>query len=182
MKTINKKAQMKIQQMSFMIVAVFLFLAMVGMIVVTLKLSDMRSDATKLQEENAMLLASKIANSPEFSCGDAFYGESDCIDLDKVMILKNNIGKYTWKGTNFWGVKNIEIRKVYPATIPPDRTIECTYTNYPRCNYIKLITSPDNTGIKKSNYVALCRKEKYNSETINKCEMGEIILTYETYT
>ena len=73
MKTTNKKAQMKIQQMSFMIVAVFLFLSMVGMVVLTLKLSETRSDATKLQEQNAMLLASKIANSPEFSCENAYY-------------------------------------------------------------------------------------------------------------
>lgn len=181
MKTTNKKAQMKIQQMSFMIVAVFLFLSMVGMVVLTLKLSETRSDATKLQEQNAMLLASKIANSPEFSCENAYYGESDCIDLDKVLILKNNIAKYTWKGSNFWGVTNIEIRKIYPATTPYHE-IECTYTNYPNCNYIKLINSPDATGIGKSNYVALCRKERYNGETVDKCEMGEIILSYKTYT
>ncbi|MGY4884964.1 MAG: hypothetical protein ACP5NZ_05285 [Nanobdellota archaeon] len=195
MKTNQKKAQMKIQQMSFMIIAVFLFLAMVGMMVVTLRLNQLREDATKLQEENAMLLASKIANSPEFSCGDAYSGESDCIDLDKVMMLKSNIVKYTWKGSNFWGITNIEIRRIYPETIisssqidctysnDPRCTIECTYSNYPKCNYIKLVGGQDAAkGIGKSNYVALCRKENYNGETVDKCEMGEIIIKYEAYT
>jgi len=187
----NKKAQMKIQQMSFMIIAVFLFLSMVGMVVVTVKLSELRNSATELEEQNAKLLASKIASSPEFSCEEVYgNARTDCIDLDKVMALKSNIRKYE----DFWGVSNIEIRIEYPPTIPY-KQIECiplvSYPKYPNgtvCNYIKLINKPNAKGLDKSNFVAVCRKEVYRKkvdavyveEIVDKCEMGKIIIRYET--
>jgi hypothetical protein len=175
-KNLNKKAQMKIQQMSFLLIAVFLFFALVGMIVITVVMGNITDSATILKEKNAKLLASKIANSPEFSCGEV-YGtqKTDCIDADKVMILKENINtnKYT---SSFWGVSGIEIRSLYPKwTLQND--IECTRNNYPKCNVIALIKSEEGYG--KGNYVALCRKERYNGEIVNKCEMAEIILKYK---
>jgi len=168
---------MKIQQMSFMLIAVFMFFALVGMIVVTLMLSHIRDSATQLKEQNAKLMASRIAGSPEFTCGEVYGSvKTDCIDLDKVMALKLNIDKYT----KFWGVTNIQIRRIYPPIIINNqaREVECTNTNYPRCNLINLVSN-SNSGYDRSNYVALCRKEKYNDEVVNKCEMGEIILRYQ---
>lgn len=172
---------MKIQQMSFMIIAVFIFLAVVGMMVFTIKLNSIRISASELESENAKLLASKIANSPEFSCGNLYGGsKTDCIDLDKVMALRSNIGKYTG---DFWGVSNIEIRKVYPEWVWEDK--ECTPNNYPNCSMIHLIT-PSEKGEGKYNYVSLCRKEIYRKningrtfdEVVDKCEVGKIIVRY----
>jgi len=172
-----KKAQMKIQQMSFMLIAVFLFFALVGMIIITVKFSGLKQDATDLRDRNAMLLASKLANSPEFSCGEVYGNQkTDCIDEDKVMALKENIGKYenVGKNTNFWGVSNIEIRRIYPKY----ENITCTPVNYPKCDTIILIDKPI-SGFDHSNFVALCRKEKYKDEVVNKCEMARVILWYE---
>jgi hypothetical protein len=177
----KKKAQMKIQQMSFMLIGVFLFFAMVGMIAVTLMLSHIRDSATELKEQNANLMASRIAGSPEFTCGEVYGSvKTDCIDLDKVMALKQNIKKYTTAKSNFWGVSNIEIRTLYPPFPPTGqpREVECTVANYPKCNFIQVINDSD-TGFDRANYVALCRKDKYNDEIVNKCEMGQIILRYE---
>ena len=177
----QNKAQMKIQQMSFMIIAVFIFLAVVGMMVFTIKLNSIRISANELEAQNAKLLASKIANSPEFSCGNLYGGsKTDCIDLDKVMALKSNVGKYTG---DFWGVSNIEIRKVYPEWVWEDK--ECTPNNYPNCSMIHLITSSEK-GEGKYNYVSLCRKEIYRKkidgrtfdEIVDKCEIGKIIIRY----
>jgi hypothetical protein len=184
----EKKAQMKIQQMSFLLIAVFLFFALVGMIVITVVMGNITDSATILKEKNARLLASKIANSPEFSCGEV-YGtqKTDCIDADKVMVLKENINtnKYT---SSFWGVSGIEIRRLYPKWTlqnniectnanDPRCNVECTRNNYPKCNIITLIKSQEGYG--KGNYVALCRKERYNGEIVNKCEMAEITLKYK---
>jgi hypothetical protein len=172
----GRKAQMKIQQMSFLLIAVFLFFALVGMIVITVVMGNITDSATILKEKNAQLLASKIANSPEFSCGEV-YGtqKSDCIDADKVMVLKENINvnEYT---AGFWGVSGIEIRRLYPKWTLQNN-IECTKANYPKCNVIILIKSEEGFGT--SNYVALCRKERYNGEIVNKCEMAEIVIKYE---
>lgn len=168
---VNKFGQMKIQQMSFMLLGVFLFFALVGMIILTVSFSGLKQSATDLKEQNAILLVTKLANSPEFSCGNVFGNQkTDCIDEDKVMMLKENIGKYL----DFWGVTNIEIRRIYPE----NKNITCTTSNYPDCDTIRLI-SKSNSGYDKSNFVALCRKEVYKNEVVNICEMAQIIVRYE---
>lgn len=171
---LNKNGQMKIQQMSFMLIAVTLFLGIVGMGFIVVKVSNIKDSATALQEENALLLVSKIANSPEFSCGNSFgSSKTSCIDLDKVMMLKENIENYK----NFWGVSNIEIR-VTSSDHLFSKELECTPRNYPECNYLKLIEETSE-GFDYSNYVALCRKEKYGNYIGEKCDLGEIIIRYE---
>jgi len=167
----KKNGQMKIQQMSFMLLGVFLFFALVGMIILTIKFSDLKQSATDLEEQNAMLLVTKLANSPEFSCGEAYGNQkTDCIDEDKVMMLKENINKYV----NFWGVSNIEIKRIYPE----NKNIECTLSNYPNCDTIKLINK-SSSGYDKFNFVALCRKENYKDSVVNKCEIAKLIIRYE---
>lgn len=173
----EKKAQMKIQQMSFMLLAVFLFFALVGMVVVTVMLSDIQNSATALKEQNADLMASIIAGSPEFSCEEAYGSvKTDCVDFDKVMALKQNINKYT----KFWGVTNIQVRIIYPPYLinNQQKDVECTVANYPNCDFINVISS-SSSGYDISNYVAVCRKEIYQGSIVNKCEMGQIILRYE---
>lgn len=163
----KKGGQMKIQQMSFMLIAVVIFFVLVGMVILVIRFSGLKESATELQEKNAILLVTKIANSPEFSCEEAFgTRKTDCIDMDKVMMLKENIEKYA----NFWGASNIEIRRIYPA----NQGVECNVNNYPNCDTIKLIDKGV-SGYDVSNFVALCRKEKQG----NKCDLGIISISYE---
>ena len=116
-----KKAQLKIQQMAFMLIAVTLFFVLVGMFVLTIQLSNLKNSAATLEEKNALLLVTKLANSPEFSCGNAFGNiRINCIDADKVIMLKEGITNYD----KFWGVENIEIRKIYPKTTDKTCTLE----------------------------------------------------------
>jgi hypothetical protein len=171
-----KRAQMKIQQMSFLLIAIFILFALLGMIFVSYYIKTMKDNATDLQEKNAHLLVSKIANSPEFSCGMVYSSSemTDCVDADKVMTLKENINKYS----EFWGVKSIEILKVYPSVYSTGIIKECTNITYPRCNSIKLINS-SSSGYGVSNFVSLCRKERYKGEIIDKCELAKLIVRYE---
>ena len=105
---VNKKAQLKIQQMAFMLIAVTLFFVLVGMLIFVFRFSSIQESAELLGEKNALLLVTKLANSPEFSCGESFGRSSvNCVDSDKVMTLKANIEKYS----GFWDVSGIEIRK-----------------------------------------------------------------------
>lgn len=165
----NKKAQMKIQQMAFMLIAVMVFFSLIGIVILSFQLSDLKGSASSLEERNALLLVTKLSNSPEFSCGSAFgTTRIHCVDLDKVMVLKQNINKYS----NFWDVKNIEIRKIYPSE---EDEIHCNLENYPNCNIIELI--PDaREGVGIANFVSLCRKE----DGKDKCELGKLIVSYET--
>ena len=167
----GKKGQLKIQQMAFMLMAITLFFVLVGVFVLAIKFSGLKESATILEEENAMLLVTKLANSPEFSCGEAFgINRINCIDFDKVMMLKENIIKYI----GFWDVSNIEIRKIYPV----DGEIMCNIGNYPDCNVIRL-HQKEISGAGLSNFVSLCRNESFNEEIYNKCELAKLILRYE---
>lgn len=169
---LRKSGQIKINQMAFMLIGVTIFIALVGMFALNLRLSYLKQTASESEEQNAYLLASKIANSPEFSCGEAF-GEkrSNCIDLDKVMMLKQKIKEYE----SFWGVSGIEIRIIYPTSIKEE--IECTLNNYPnKCNLITLLPS---NGFDKGTFVALCKKELKEEEIVDVCMLGKIFIRYK---
>ena len=168
----TKKAQLKIQQMAFMLMAITLFFVLVGMFVLVFRFSGLKESATALEEKNAMLLVIKLANSPEFSCGEAFGSNRiNCIDSDKVMMLKENTAKYA----GFWGVAEIQIRKIYPNT----GGIICTPTNYQNCDIIEVFSKNVNSLPPASNFVSLCRKESYNEEIYNKCELAKLMVSSE---
>jgi hypothetical protein len=172
-KRASKHGQFKIQQMAFMLIAVILFFALVGIFVVAFGLSEIKQTANLLEEQNAMLLVSKLANSPEFSCGEAYGGTRiNCIDFDKVMMLKQDISKY--KG--FWGVNNIEIRKILGS----EPETPCNLTNYPNCNTLKLLEN-SSQGYDYSNFVSLCSKQKSPNTGVvyDKCEMAKLIVRYK---
>lgn len=169
---------MKIQQTAFMLIAVILFFALVGMLLLVFKISDLKESAGLLEEKNALLLVTKLANSPEFSCGQAFGTEkTNCIDMDKMMMLKENIAKYM----DFWGVSDIEIRKIYPEM---NRDVNCRLERYPKCNVIELFSEFDRDGESEgtgiSNFVSLCRKESHKGKIYDLCELGKIIVSYKT--
>jgi len=166
------KAQMKIQQTAFMLIAVTLFFVLVGLFIIAVMYSGLKRTAEDLDEKNAMLLVSELANSPEFSCGEAFnFGSVNCIDADKTMMLKD---KKEYNG--FWGVAAIEIRKIYPL----ETDQECLVENYPECNLIKVYSSETNQGNYISNFVSLCRKEKIEEtgEVYDKCELARLLVAY----
>ncbi|MFZ1970904.1 MAG: hypothetical protein WAU65_01860 [Candidatus Nanoarchaeia archaeon] len=169
----TKKGQLKIQQMTFMLIAVTLFFVLAGMFVLVTSVNGLKQKASVLQQDNAQLLVSKISDSPEFSCGDSFSnyfgtGMSSCIDVDKVISLENNLKIYG-NGT-FWGVQGIQIRTVYPQT----DNVECTISNFPNCNKITLI--PTNNGTGTSNIVSLCG---YSINGSIECNLAKIIVTYQ---
>jgi hypothetical protein len=167
---IGKRGQMKIQQTAFMLLAVTLFFVLVGLAILIFRIGNLQETAKILEEDNAKLLVSKLANSPEFSCGEAFgTSKTDCIDADKVMALKQNLNFYG----DFWGISGIKIEKRYPLS---NKEIKCNIISYPDCN---LIIVKEGTGYSVSNFVSLCRKETFEGSPYNKCEFAELIVNYE---
>ena len=166
----DKKAQLKIQQMVFMLLAITLFFILVGLFVLGIKLSGLRDLTETEQERNALLLVTKLANSPEFSCGEAFgTGKVSCVDADKVMILRENIKQYH----DFWDVENIEIRKIYPES---EEDKECDFESYPDCNIIKI--REGEISAEQTNFVILCRKMNNEGFLSNKCELAKMMVSY----
>ena len=167
----NKKAQIKIQQMAFMLIAVTLFFVFVGLFMLSIVTSGLKEKANTLEENNAVLLVSKLADSPEFSCGDLFSAKSNCVDADKIMVLKDN-KKYA----GFWGVKEIKIEIIYPSQT---KKILCTEENFPECSMIVIYSEDSENKIYKSNFVNLCRKEFVENEIKDKCDIAKLMVAYE---
>lgn len=169
----TKKAQIKVQQMAFMLLAITLFFVLVGLFAMVFGFSGLKKSATELEEKNALLLVTKLSNSPEFACGNSFgTGNLNCVDEDKLMSLMKNIEKYE----NFWGkgVSNIEVRIIYPET----EEKLCNLGNYPNCNVIRVISGKV-SGYSAENFVSLCRKESLEGETYNKCELAKLMVSYD---
>jgi hypothetical protein len=167
----SKKSQVKIQQMAFVLIAVTLFLTIVILFFLKFAFLGIKDTATELQEKNAILLISKLANSPEFSCDEGFGSKkTNCVDFDKVISLKENINNYY----DFWGVSNIEIRKILS-----NGNLLCTSLNYPNCDFIR-IYDKEIEGYGIDNFISLCRKE-FSSELgiYDKCEIAKMTVFYK---
>lgn len=157
--------------MAIMILVVTIFFVMVGLFVLMTSLSGLKQKAAVLQADNARLLVSKIANSPEFSCGNSFgTGMGLCVDAAKLMGVEENIKKYG--NGAFWGVQGLEVVNVYP----PNKGVECTSANFPNCDTITLV--PNNNGTGVSNFVSLCWKASDSGVLYDKCTLADVIVTY----
>jgi len=165
------KGQVKIQQTAFMLIAITLFFVLVGLFAISFSFSGLERSATELKAENAYNTIKILTNTPEFSCEQAFgRTKTNCIDSDKIMVLKKNMDIYK----DFWDVKNIEIRKIYPV----EEEIICTQANYPECNIIRIL-SDEISGMGVSSFVSLCKKESLDGRVYNKCELAEMSIFYE---
>jgi hypothetical protein len=167
---LGKKGQMKINQMLFMLLAVTFLFVLVGVFFLAIRLSTLKQTATTMGQQGAMLLVSKLANSPEFSCENAFGAKTNCIDFEKVMALKD-MEEYS----DFWGVTKIEIRKIFPN----EGDVLCSGTNYPDCGIIKVLDKNINSLPPSSNFVSLCRKEISERIIYDKCELALLMVSSE---
>ncbi len=167
-----KKGQMKIQQMIFMLIAVAFLFILVGIFFLSIRLYNIKKTATSLEEQNSMLLVSKLANSPEFSCGNSFgSSRTSCVDFDKVIVLKSRIDE----DSDLWGVAKIEIRKVYPS----EGNVVCNEGTYPSCDVLTILDKAVNTQPALSNFVSLCRKESNGIMIYDKCELARLMVSSE---
>ena len=168
----GKKAQIKMQQTAFMLIALTLFFVLVGLFFLNYSLSGLKAKKAMANQDEVIKKVARIANSPEFSCGGVYKtNQVSCIDFDKVMALTKYVSDYE----NFWGVENIVIREVYPES--SNETL-CTSENYPNCNYVDLL-GKGISGFDKSTYVVLCRKDSVGSSIYDKCVLAKLMVRYK---
>ena len=107
----SKKSQMKIQEMAFVLIALFLLFSMVFLFYIKLKSSDIDRTSYELKQNNALSMLGKIAAMPEFSCSSALGKDSLCMDEDKLRVMQDRKDYETL----FKGIKEIKISKIYPS-------------------------------------------------------------------
>ncbi len=157
----NNKSQLKIQQMAFMLMAVFIFFVLAGLFYIMSQSNDIRAKANLLERNRAIGLANNLVDSAEFTCGPY------CIDADRAMVLSKR-GIYQ----NLWQVSSIKIR-----SIGNEKDVLCTEANYPDCNLIKVYDKKVGE-ISVYSYVSVCKRVKNNEYVEYKCELGKFIVGY----
>jgi hypothetical protein len=167
----SRRGQIKIQEMSFMLIGLAIFFVLVLLFYLAVSLGGMRQTASQSLRAGSILLASQLAGTPEFACSDMSFGGSSCVDADKVLALTNH-PEYA----KFWGseVKALSVERVYPSL---GRTIECNLGTYPNCNVFTIIEPKAGESIiYDASYVSLCRREYQNNYGYVQCDVGKIII------
>lgn len=163
----NKKGQLKVQQMAFVLVALMIFFSMALLFYITIRSSTLIEQVENLREQEVIETVRKMTGTAEFSwtsAGDC----AACVDMDKVFMLKN---RTSYQG--FWNnIELLQVKRIYPTYGG-----ECTRKNYPDCDTITVV---DNGGDLRGYgaFVALCRYDALGRH--EKCELGKIVMAYET--
>ena len=160
----NRKAQMKIQEMSFMLLGLMLFFVIAGLFFLVISNAGLKQSAAALSEDKAIATISRLASSPELSCTGSI---QLCVDTDKVLALKQSSAF-----NNYWQTSGgLVIRKLYP---PSEQEIECDIGNYgTECSKYTL-REPGTGFVELSSYVILCKKDVQEGYVYDKCELGMI--------
>jgi len=156
----SSKAQMKIQQMAFVLVALMIFFGMVALLYFSIKIGSLKKEASSLQENEAREIVRKIASSPEFAFTQ--FDCPNCIDFDKLLALSSRVGY-----KEFWNLGFLQIKRIYPESKG-----ECDKSNYPNCETITLINK--GVGTPADAFISLCRWEQEKGGYF-KCELGRIL-------
>ncbi len=157
---LSKRAQLKIQQMAFVLVALMIFFGIVLLFYFTIRISNLEESALELRGEEAQELVRSLGGAPEFVWGA--FDCAGCIDSDKVLMLKES---EEYRG--FWKLDYLQVE--FLGSLSKE---ECTKFNYPECRTITIIGS-EGFGDVVSSFAALCRYENYKGG-YTRCELGKI--------
>lgn len=157
-----KRAQMKIQQMVFMIIAVFLFFILVGMFILNVQLRGLKSTSENLKESEAINALTVITTMTELSCPESNYFCLDGNKLEGMMKRKDY--------ANLWPIASLEVYKIYPAFT---KVVACPGVD---CNYYKVFDSGQNSTQKVSTYISLCYQRMRDSQQYTECEIAKVLV------
>ena len=163
----NKKGQLRIQEMAFMILGVFLFFSLVGIFAFTLVYTNVGDSARQIAEDRTLSSVTSLADTPEMSC---VASKSNCIDGDKLV---NLIGKDIYG--NLWPYSSLKVIKFSGFNKAEEDFIICTKANYPDCDVFNIYDKKVDNERAISTFVALCNKELESSYTYDKCQTAKII-------
>jgi len=162
-----KKAQLKIQEMAFMLMAVVLFFVLVGIFVVSIVYINLYDQANIIAEEKTLSALINLADSPEFNCVTT---KSNCVDADKLISI---LDEESYK--DFWTFSSLKVIRFKAFDKSEEEMAECTFANYPDCDIFVVYDNQVKNEKVISSYIALCRKEYENYNTYDKCEIARLV-------
>ena len=165
----QKKAQMKIQQMAFMIVAVFFFFALVGLFFLRLSLGNLSGEVDRLNSDQAITSLKVISSMTELNCDSK---EEMCLDEDKLNVLSSEFGK-TYE--DFWPIASIKVT-TFSFFNQTSIKIKCPAQN---CNYYEIYDNNQINNETRSSFVSICKKVNNAGSINNVCEIGRLEIGLE---
>jgi len=151
------RSQLKIQQMAFMIVAVFFFFALAGLFVLSYYSRSLKGSVEQLQKDQAISSLQTLTDMPELSCGYL------CLDVDKLIVMSGEDYE------PMWPVASIKVYKVYPAF---ESEIECPGQD---CNYYDVYDSGQGDLKEYSSFVSVCQKVRIGA-VYEQCDIGKLVV------
>jgi hypothetical protein len=143
------KGQLKIQQMAFMIIAVFIFFVLVGLVFLVWQFGGTKGSFEDLQKEQAISSLSVISDMPELSFDER---KSFQLDEDKLIVMSSFSEDYK----DIWPVASVK-----------------AYTLDPFSSYV--IYDSGQTRVREySTYVSICKRVKEFGSVYTKCEVGKL--------
>jgi len=156
------KAQIKIQEMAFVLVAFVVFFVIAGLFYLSLRMSGVRGDVQAQSESDAQELIRTLAETPELRWSSTASDCEGCIDMDKAILLKDDKLKIF---SELWNVDRLSLEIIYP-----EKNGECSSVNYPECGEITLLNKSTSYKLYGS-FVSLCRLDSSGSRI---CYLGKI--------
>ena len=163
----EKRAQLKIQEMAFMLVALVFFFILVGLFALSIFYSNLYEEANRIAEQRTLTSINHLADSPELNCGSF---KSNCVDSDKLLALTKNEDYET-----FWPFSSLKLVKSTAFEKNYDEMIECTFANYPECEIFIVYDKKVEDERVISNFVALCRKDFADGYSYERCEIAKLV-------
>lgn len=105
----HSKAQLKIQEMAFVLLAVVLLFALIFVFLARFQYAQLEKTATELRQEKTTNMLRVVASMPELACS----GKALCIDEDKLEAFKLVKNKYSelWQESS---IVKVAIEEVFP--------------------------------------------------------------------
>jgi len=161
---INFRGQMKIQQMAFMILAVFLFFILVGLFFLSIYSANLKKDAHQMEIDSAISSISVISDMSELSCDS---NENFCLDKDKIKVMAGGFGE---DYSLFWPVSSVEVYIVYPGG---GSVVDCPAAN---CNHYIIFDRGQENSQTYSTFVSVCERLGDSGFVYDKCEIGKLVV------
>jgi len=154
--------------MSFMLLALVLFFVIAALFFLIISNADLKKSYETLTKDKAITAISRLADTPELSCG-----KQGCVDSDKLLVLKNQKAF-----SDFWKIGGLVVKKVWPVS---SDEVECNSGNYDVCNTFTL-KQKSGDYVEVSSFVSLCKKESKEGYVYDKCELGKVMAYVERST
>jgi len=165
--SLSRGGQLKVQEMAFMLVALMIFFALVGMFILSVWSKNIGDKATGIAEERTLSAIGNLAGTAEFICANS---KPNCVDADKVMALQ---GKKVYE--NFWTFSSLSIIRTSGFSKNETQLTGCNLGNYPNCDIITIYDKNVANERAISSFVALCRREHENNYPYEKCEIAKLV-------